>query len=102
MKRLPRAHYTAEYRDQAVKLCLVDKLTIPEAANRLAMSAGTLKNWVKAARKGTLGAIGASSAIGVKSESELEIARLKRALMETQMERDLLKKCTAYFVKTSR
>jgi transposase len=91
MKRIPRANYTAEYREQAVKLCLVDKLTIPEAAKRLAMPAGTLKAWVHAARKGTLGAIGTASPVPHKSEWELEIARLKRELIETQMERDLLK-----------
>ena len=33
---------------------------------------------------------------------EAEVARLKRELSETKMERDRLKKATAYFAKESR
>lgn len=52
-----------------------------------------------ATRQGKLGEVGK----GQKplSELELEVARLKRELAEVKLERDLLKKCTAYFVRTS-
>jgi transposase len=54
---------------------------------------------VAAARQGTLGELGK----GQKplSDLELELAKLKRELAEVKMGRDLLKKCTAYFVRTS-
>ncbi|MBP1152544.1 transposase [Methylocaldum sp. RMAD-M] len=47
MAKLPRQSFTAEFREQAVKLVSDEKLTLPEAARRLGMSAKTLtfKDW---------------------------------------------------------
>ena len=36
MEQVPRQQYTKEFREQAVQLVLAQKLTIPEAARRLA------------------------------------------------------------------
>jgi transposase len=36
------------------------------------------------------------------TELEMELARVKRELAEVKMERDLLKKATAYFARESR
>ena len=36
------------------------------------------------------------------TEAELELARLRKELAEVKLERDLLKKCAAYFAKESR
>jgi transposase len=100
MERLPRAVYTPEFREQAVRLHEVEGLTVPEAAKRLSMSQGTLKNWIYASRQGKLGEVGK----GQKplTELEMELARVKRELAEVKMERDLLKKAAAYFAKESR
>lgn len=99
MQRLPKGVYSPEFRDEAVRLHLENKLTITEIANRLSLPKGTLKNWVAAARQGKLGEVGKSHK--PLSDLELELARLKRELAEVKMERDLLKKCTATFVRTS-
>jgi transposase len=50
MAKLPRQSFTAEFREQAVQLVSEEKLTLPEAARRLGMSAKTLANWVHRAR----------------------------------------------------
>jgi transposase len=99
MQRLPKGAYSPEFREQAVRLHLQEKLTLTEISNRLSLPKGTLKNWVAVARQGKLGEVGK----GQKplTEMELELARLRRELAEVKMERDLLKKCTAYFVRTS-
>jgi transposase len=38
----------------------------------------------------------------VPTETEIELARLRKELAEVKLERDLLKKCAAYFAKESR
>jgi len=92
--------YTAEYREEAVKLVLKEGLSIPEAAGRLSMPKQTLGHWVALARKGALVSVNAhrGSAVG---ELEAENTRLRRALAEVKLERDILKKATAYFARES-
>jgi transposase len=97
MERVPRQQYTTEFREQAVQLVLEQKLPIPEAARRLTMSGKTLKNWVGRARRGQLATLGESRR--PVTELEAEVSRLTRDLAEARMERDILKKATAYFAK---
>ncbi len=99
MQRLPRGVYTKEFREQAVRLVLEEGLPIPQAGQRLSMSAKTLANWVGMARRGELAVLGG----GQKplTESEQELRRLRRELTEVKMERDILKKAAAYFARAS-
>jgi transposase len=90
--------YTPEFKTEAVKLVLAQGLSLREAARRLSIPKGTLTNWVADARGGTV-----ASAPGARTvpELEAELARLRKDLAETRMERDLLKKATAYFARES-
>jgi len=97
MEQVPRQQYTKEFREQAVRLVLEQQVTIPEAARRLSMSGKTLKHWVGRARHGQLATVGASRR--PVTELEAELSRLKRDLAKARMERDILKKATAYFAK---
>ena len=58
MNRLPKALYTTEFRDQAVKTVLTDGLTASEAARRLSISMKTLANWIRFARSCKLAQVG--------------------------------------------
>ena len=58
MERIPKGIYTQEFREQAIRLVEVDGLPIMEAARRLSLPVGSLKNWLYAARKGKLREIG--------------------------------------------
>lgn len=100
MNRLPKAVYTKEFRDQAVKMVLDDGLSASEAARRLSISMKTLANWLRLARSGKLGELGRHQA--PLTDLEMELSRMKRELAEVKMERDLLKKFAAYFAKESR
>jgi len=100
METLPRQKYTKEFREQAVKLVIEQDLTVPEAARRLAMSNQTLSNWVFKARHGKLAGMDAKRK--PVTDLEAEVSRLKRELAEARMERDILKKATAYFAKAQR
>ena len=91
--------YTPEFRAEAVKLVLAQGLTLDEGAQRLSVPRGTLANWVSAARRGN----GSAVVPGGRTvpELEAEIRMLRRDLAESTMERDVLKKATAYFARES-
>ncbi len=89
MNRGPKGRYTKEFREQAVKLVLVDGLSQREVAGRLSLSVKTLGAWVVAERKGTLTKVGETQK--PQSELEAELARVKRELATVTMERDILK-----------
>lgn len=99
MKRLPKAVYTQEFRDQAVKLVLTEGLSASEAARRLSISIKTLSYWLRAAREGKLAEVGQNQA--APTDAQMELTRMKRELAEVKMKRDLLKKFAAYFAKQS-
>lgn len=91
--------YTPEFRSEAVKLVLEQGIQQSLAARRLGIPEGTLVGWVAAAKKATP----SSSVPGSRSAAELfaENAKLRKELAEARMERDILKKATAYFAKES-
>jgi transposase len=102
-EQLPKQVYTNEYRAQAVLLVTRDGLSIAEAARRLSMSLKTLANWVKRAKDGHLPASDAGAVVGrrIVTDAEAENSRLRRENAELRMERDILKKATAYFATES-
>ena len=100
MERLPKAEYSPEFREQAVRTYQGSGLLLAEMAKRLSLPMSSLNNWVMSAKQGTLGAVGKSQK--PVSELEMELSQLKRELAETRMERDFLKKCTVYFAKGAR
>jgi transposase len=91
--------YTPEFRAEAVKLVLAQGLSLEEAAQRIAMPKGTLANWVSSAKRGNAGTV----MPGSRSVAELEdeIAKLRRELAVERMEKEVLKKATAYFARES-
>lgn len=100
MERIPKGIYTPEFRAEAVKLVEAEGLSIDRAAKRLSVPKSSLSNWVRAARTGKLADVGKGQRL--PSELELELARTRKELAEVKLERDLLKKCAAYFAKESR
>ncbi len=100
MQKLPKTQYSSEFREQAVRAWRESGLSVEAAAKSLLLPKGTLTYWVKAADKGKLLVIGQHQK--PLTETELELSRLRRELAETRMERDLLKKCAAYFARESR
>src|SRR4030043_696788 len=99
MERIPRAIYTKELREEAVKLVTEGGLKIPEVGRRLSIAPSTIRYWVKASDEGKLQKVGMQQR--PLTEVEMELARVKRELAITKMERDILKNATAYFAKES-
>jgi len=99
LKRGPQGRYTREFREEAVKLVIEQKLSLPEAARRLSLPPSTIANWVKQFKAGKLGEIGKT--YRPLTEIEMELARVKKENAELRMERDILKKAAAYFARES-
>jgi transposase len=99
MKGVPQGRYTKEFRQEAVKLILEQKLSWSKAAQQLSLPTSTLGNWVKAYKDGKLGDIGKS--YRPLTEIEMELTRVKKENAELRMERDILKKAAAYFARES-
>lgn len=98
MLRKKQANYTSEFKSEALKLVAFNKNNIRQTAQGLGISVQTLHNWVSKAKKEQ--ALGGSSHADLSS-LHLEIQALKKELKQTQIERDILKKATAYFAKES-
>src|SRR5258705_7541507 len=88
MNRIPKAVYTKEFREEAVKLAMTEGVGVSEAARRLSISMKTVANWVRAAKAGKLERVGQHQK--PLTEIEAELGRVKRELAEVKMERDLL------------
>lgn len=99
MKKIPYGKYSREFREEAVKLVVEGGLSIPETGRRLSVPPSSLRTWVKAYKEGNLSDVGSNRR--QLTETELEMARLRRELAEVKMERDILKKAAAYFAKES-
>jgi len=100
MERMPKGLYTPEFRAEAVKMVESTGMSVGRAAKQLSIPKSSLDNWVRAAREGKLAEVGKGQRL--PSELEIELARTRKELAETKMERDLLKKFATYFAKESR
>jgi len=91
-----RQHYSDELKAEAVKMVNQQGLTQEETGRRLSIPQGSLGKWIKASRAGQ-----SSSQPGDQSVAELaaENHQLRKELAEARMEREILKKATAYFAK---
>lgn len=99
MEKIPHGRYTKEFREEAARMVLEGGLSAGEAAQRLSLPKSTLETWVRAAKVGKLGNIGKNRRPLI--EVEIELAKTKKELAMVRMERDILKKATAYFAKES-
>jgi len=90
--------YSPEFRAEAVKMVLEQGFSQEEAAKRLSIPKGTLGNWMVAAKGAKM-----PVAPGGRSLADLEAenTRLRKELAEARLERDILKKATAYFARES-
>jgi transposase len=90
--------YSPEMKAEAIKMVLEQGLTHEETGRRLTIPKGSIGHWVATAR-----AARTSSGPGERSAAELsnENSRLRKELNEARMEREILKKATAYFAKES-
>ena len=85
-----RRTYSDEFKQDAVQLVVTQGLSIAEAARNLGVHANVLRSW-----KEKLAADDENAEL--TEEEQMELARLRAENKRLRMERDILKKATAFF-----
>jgi len=98
MERKNGRKYTAEFKQEAVALVERGEQTISTIATDLGLSKNTLYGWVSKSRSESSTGQTRTSA----SDMERDNMRLRKENAVLKMERDILKKATAFFAKESK
>jgi transposase len=100
MRPVSRRSFTDDFKSQAVTLS--ESLGRTAAARKLDISVKTLANWVTLTQKMPSATTSPSSKRQRVSDVHAELAQLRAENATLKMERDILKKATAFFAKESR
>ena len=93
MAQRRRPHYSPEFRAEAVKVVRTSSDSLSKIGRDLGVTIGTLRRWVDASRP--------KPDVSLTDDERTELRRLRRENRELRMERDILKKATAFFAKHS-
>jgi transposase len=85
--------YTPEFKAEAVRLFLESDEPRKKIARDLGLNPTTLQSWVDAARP--------PAREPLTDDERSELNRLRRDIRRVEMERDILKKATAFFARQS-
>jgi transposase len=94
MTKKTRRKYTAEFKAEAVKLVTDEGYSISQAARNLDINANMLARW-----KQQLTGESAKSQLPVDEQEELK--QLREEVRQLKLEKEILKKATAFFAKES-
>jgi transposase len=89
------SRFTPEFRRDAVALVLDEHRQIADVARSVGVNEGTLVNWVRLER------IERGERQGMTVDERAELAELRAENAQLRMERDLLKRSMAFWVKES-
>jgi transposase len=99
MKRIPRRLFTEEFKREAIKLVTEQHLNASQAGRQLDIDPKSIRLWIVQSKRdeltGTLG-------VAKLTADQQRIRELERELAVAKMERDILKKATAYFAKEAK
>jgi len=96
-----RRKYTRTQKLEIVKLSMSEEHTVKDLAERFDISANTIYNWRSKYFKDEQKAFPGHGKKALTDE-EKQIAELKKALKEAQLERDILKKAVSIFSKNDK
>ena len=102
MSKRTRRRFTPEFKSGAVEMATRPGATVSHAARDLDVGEGSLHEWIKQSRGGATRALSAPLNGPVGETERDELIRLRREVTTLRMERDFLKKATAFFAKESR
>ena len=93
--KISRRSFTKEFKADAVSMVLDEDRSIADVARSLGIGAQTLGSWVRQAW------IDSGYKTGMSTSEKAELAQLRREVKNLRMERDLLKRATAFWVQES-
>ena len=96
MSKQTRRRYSEQFKADAVKLVEEHGYGVSEASRRLEIDRSVLARWRREAQDGTGEKVPATG-----DEREAELRALREEVRKLRMERDILKKATAFFAKES-
>lgn len=88
-----RPTYSPEFKAEAVRRVRTSSDAVSAVARDLGISHGTLRTWVAATRP--------PPEVPLTDDERSELRRLRKEVRELRMEREILKKATAFFAKHS-
>jgi transposase-like protein len=95
MARRKRRKFTAQFKADAVRLVMTGGKSIGEVTKQFDLTETALREWVRRAEidagKGPPGAL--------TTAERAELIELRKRVKRAEMERDILKKATAFFAK---
>lgn len=94
-ERRKRRRFTKEFKADVVRLCQSE--SIGEVSRRMGLTETSVRAWVKQAQVDA----GEGPSGALTTQEREEMSRLKRELKRVTMERDILRKATAFFAKES-
>jgi len=97
MAKRKRRAFTEEFKAQTVRLVRESGKSIGMVASELDLTESAVRAWV---RQAAIDA-GRGPAGALTTEEREELGRLRREVRTLRMERDILKKATAFFAKES-
>ena len=95
--RRARRFFSAEFKADAVRLCKAGERTIGQVAKELDLTETALREWIR--RAGEASSAPAPDALAADEREELR--ELRKRVKRLEMEREILKKATAFFAKES-
>jgi transposase len=93
MARRRHVVYPAEFRVEAVRRVRHSDESLVAIATDLGIAIPTLRRWVEASRP--------QPEVPIGDDERTELKRLRKEVRELRMEREILKKATAFFAKQS-
>jgi transposase len=93
-----RQDYTKEFKNGAVKLVIEQGYSTNEVGRRLGINQTNVSRWVREYRQENEPSVNGDA---TRSELENEVKRLHKENQRLRMEREILKKATAFFANES-
>ena len=95
MTRRKRRKYTAQFKADAVRLVTTGGKTIAEVTKQFDLTETSLRGWLKRAEADA----GRGPPDALTTAERAELIELRKRMKRVEMERDILKKATAFFAK---
>ena len=95
MAKRKRRSFTEEFKAQAVRIVRESGKPVGTVARELDLTETALRSWVRQAEVDA----GRGPAGALTTEERAELGQLRREVRTLRMERDILKKATAFFAK---